>query len=120
MNKNVGGITPKAMDILMNYKWYGNVRELENTIERAVVLTDKENIGLENLPIEIQNFQEQIQVTPLADDEYSIKKASRLMEEELIRKALKKTHQNRSQASKILEISHPALLNKIKEYGIEE
>ncbi|MCJ7496356.1 MAG: sigma-54-dependent Fis family transcriptional regulator, partial [Deltaproteobacteria bacterium] len=51
---------------------------------------------------------------------YSIKKASRIMEEELIRKALKKTGGNRSHAVKILEISHPALLTKIKEYGIED
>ena len=66
MNKNVVGITPKALDALMNYRWYGNVRELENTIERAVVLTDRENIELENLPIEIQNFQDQIQLTTIS------------------------------------------------------
>ena len=57
MNKNVGGIDSKALEALMNYKWYGNVRELENTIERAIVLADGENIELENLPVEIQNFQ---------------------------------------------------------------
>jgi two-component system, NtrC family, response regulator AtoC len=120
MNKNVVGITSKALDVLMNYKWYGNVRELENTIERAIVLTDRENIEFENLPIEIQNFQDQIQLTPLAEEEHSIKKASRFLEMNLIKKALKKTKGNHTHAARLLEISHRALLYKIKEYGIIE
>jgi two-component system response regulator AtoC len=120
MNKNVVGITSKALDVLMNYKWYGNVRELENTIERAIVLTDTENIEFENLPIEIQNFQDQIQLTPLAEEEYSIKKASRFLEMNLIKKALKKTKGNHTHAARLLEISHRALLYKIKEYEIAE
>jgi two-component system response regulator AtoC len=120
MNKNVVGITSKALDVLMNYKWYGNVRELENTIERAIVLTDRENIEFENLPIEIQNFQDQIQLTPLAEEENSIKKASKFLEMNLIKKALKKTKGNHTHAARLLEISHRALLYKIKEYGIAE
>jgi two-component system response regulator AtoC len=120
MNKNVVGITSKALDVLMNYKWYGNVRELENTIERAIVLTDRENIEFENLPIEIQNFQDQIQLTPLAEEEYSIKKGSIFLEMNLIKKALKKTKGNHTHAARLLEISHRALLYKIKEYGIVE
>ncbi len=120
MDKKIAGITSRALDTLVNYKWYGNVRELENTIERAIVLTDRENIELENLPIEIQNFQDQIQLAPLADDEYSIKKASRFLEMNLIKKALKKTRGNHTHAARLLEISHRALLYKIKEYKIEE
>jgi len=120
MNKNVAGITPNALDALLNYKWYGNVRELENTIERAIVLTDRESIELENLPIEIQNFKDQIQLTPLAEEEHSIKKASRFLEMNLIKKALKKTKGNHTHAARLLEISHRALLYKIKEYGIVE
>jgi two-component system response regulator AtoC len=120
MSKNVVGIDSKALEALMNYKWYGNVRELENTIERAIVLTDRENIEMENLPLEIQNFQEEILLEPLAEEEYSIKKSSRFLEMNLIKKALKKTKGNHTHASKLLEISHRALLYKIKEYGIIE
>jgi len=120
MSKNVVGIDSKALEALMNYKWYGNVRELENTIERAIVLTDRENIEMENLPLEIQNFQEEIPLEPLAEEEYSIKKSSRFLEMNLIKKALKKTKGNHTHASKLLEISHRALLYKIKEYGIIE
>jgi len=104
----------------MNYKWYGNVRELENTIERAIVLTDKNIIELENLPIEIQNFKEEFQLESLPDEEYSIKKASKALETNLIKKALKKTKGNHTHAARLLEISHRALLYKIKEYGIVE
>jgi two-component system response regulator AtoC len=91
MSKNVLGIDSRALEALMNYKWYGNVRELENTIERAIVLADRENIEMENLPLEIQNFQEEIPLEPLAEEEYSIKKSSRFLEMNLIKKALKKT-----------------------------
>ena len=118
MDKNIAGIDSKSLEALMNYKWYGNVRELENTIERAIVLADRENIELENLPAEIQNFREQLRLEPLGEEEYSIKKTSRLMEMGLIKKALIKTRGNHTHAAKLLEISHRALLYKIKEYGI--
>ena len=120
MNKNIAGIDHQALEALMNHKWYGNVRELENTIERAVVLTDQDSIGLENLPIEIQEFKEEFQLEPLPDEEYSIKKASKTLEINLIKKALRKTKGNHTHAAKLLEISHRALLYKIKEYGIIE
>jgi two-component system response regulator AtoC len=120
MNKNVVGIDPKALETMMNYKWYGNVRELENTIERAIVLSDGENIELENLPPEIREFQEEVKLGPLVEGEYSIKKGSKMLETNLIKKALKKTKGNHTHAARLLEISHRALLYKIKEYGILE
>jgi two-component system response regulator AtoC len=120
MSKSVEGVDHRAMDTLMNYKWYGNVRELENTIERAIVLSEKENIELENLPMEIQNFREEFQTEAIPDEEYSIKKASKTLEINLIKKALQKTKGNHTHAARLLEISHRALLYKIKEYGIVE
>jgi len=119
-NKPVVGIDSRALEALMNYKWDGNVRDLENTMERAIVLADRESIEMENLPLEVQNFQEEIQLEPLAEEEYSIKKSSRFLEMNLIKKALKKTKGNHTHAAKLLEISHRALLYKIKEYGIVE
>ena len=120
LNKNVLGINPKALEALMNYRWFGNVRELENTIERAIVLADEINIQLENLPIEIREFREKVELASLVEEEYSIKKASKILEINLIQKALKKTRGNHTQAARILEISHRALLYKIKEYEIVE
>ncbi len=120
LNKNVADIDHSGLEALMNYKWYGNVRELENTVERAIVLSDKNYIQLENLPVEIQNFKEESQPEPMPDEEYSIKKASKSLEMNLIKKALKKTKGNHTHAARLLEISHRALLYKIKEYGIAE
>ncbi len=120
MNKNVKNLDHKAMETLMNYKWYGNVRELENTIERAIVLSEKDDIESENLPAEIQNSGQAFQPESLSEEEYSIKKASRSLEINLIKKALRKTKGNHTHAARILEISHRALLYKIKEYEIVE
>jgi two-component system response regulator AtoC len=118
LNNPIEGINPEALNCLLNYSWKGNVRELENIIERAIVLTDSNQIQVENLPIEIQSPKEESRVSSL-NDELSIKKASRYLEMDLIKKALHKTNGNHTHASKLLEISHRALLYKIKEYGIK-
>jgi two-component system response regulator AtoC len=113
-------VESKALEALMNYRWHGNVRELENTIERAIVLADRENIELDNLPGEIQDFRDEVPLEPMTEEELSIKKTSRFLEMNLIKKALVKTKGNHTHAAKLLEISHRALLYKIKEYGIIE
>jgi two-component system response regulator AtoC len=75
-------------------------------------------IVAEDLPERIREVRDPIQVQ-LSSGELSIKKTSRAMEEILIRRALQKTKGNRTRAAEILEISHRALLYKIKEYGID-
>ena len=118
LGKPIEGIIPEALNSLLNYSWNGNVRELENVIERAIVLTESNHIQAENLPVEIQNPKEESRFS-LLNDELSIKKASRYLEIDLIKKALIKTKGNHTHAAKLLEISHRALLYKIKEYGID-
>lgn len=116
---NTEGAAEDVLARLLEYSWPGNVRELENAIERAMILAQGKKIEADCLPSEVLGTRPSWK-KDLWGDEYSIKKASRIMEEELIRKALKKTGGNRSHAVKILEISHPALLSKIKEYGVED
>jgi len=118
LGKPIEEITQEALNCLLNYNWKGNVRELENVIERAIVLTESKQIQQENLPVEIQNPREESRIS-LLNDELSIKKASRYLEIDLIKKALLKTKGNHTHAAKLLEISHRALLYKIKEYGID-
>ena len=108
----------EAMKKLQRYHWPGNVRELENTIERAMVLCDGPKIGLDDLPAKITEYSPRA-AFQLPDDNLSIKKATYKIENELIRKALDKTGGNRTAAAKLLEISHRALLYKIKEYRID-
>ena len=108
-------LTPEALAALAQQPWPGNVRELENVIERAVVLADKPVIDVDFLGSLMK-----IRATSTAaeDQELSIKKATRSLEQDLIRRALGVTQGNRTNAAKLLEISHRALLYKMKEYGI--
>ncbi len=110
-------ISREAMRSLLDYRWPGNIRELENTIERAMVLADGERIELDGLPERLRDDTAQ-RALPLLGDDLSIKKASRAIERELIRRSLEKTGGNRTKAAELLEISHRALLYKIKEYGL--
>jgi two-component system response regulator AtoC len=104
-----------VLEALQQQPWPGNVRELENVIERALVLADGPSIDLEFLGT-VMNVQ--AKANGSSTDELSIKKATRELEQELIRKALGVTQGNRTNAAKLLEISHRALLYKMKEYGI--
>jgi two-component system response regulator AtoC len=117
MKTKVRGVTPPAMKRLLAYAFPGNVRELENVIERAMVLADREMLTEEDLPEKIQKEASAVE-TVLASGDLSIKKATSLIEETLIRRALDKTGGNRTAASRLLEISHRALLYKLKDYGI--
>lgn len=118
LNLNITGVAVEAMNLLLDHDWPGNVRELENTLERAIVLTTGPKIKPESLPANIREATHSGGMR-LGDDDFSIKKMSRIMEEELILKALRKTKGNRTKAAKLLEISHRALLYKIKEYNLE-
>jgi two-component system response regulator AtoC len=120
MGLRVTGATAEAMRTLIEAEWPGNVRELENTVERAMVLTEGDQIDLESLPERLRQSAGKVVQTPVPviDDDLSIKRASRRAEEDLIRRALVRTGGNRTRAAELLEISHRALLYKIKEYGI--
>jgi len=112
-------IEPESMRSLMAHRWPGNIRELENAIERACILCDGGSITPSCLPPSIRLPEEGYPGGSTDEENLSIKKAEDLIERELIRKALAKTGGNRTQAAKILEISHRSLLYKLKEYGIE-
>jgi two-component system, NtrC family, response regulator AtoC len=120
-NKRLGtslsGIEPDALKLLLEYAWPGNVRELENTIERAMVLAESSTIRVADLPEKLSEASDPIRTT-LQSGELSIKKTTRVIEEVLIRRALSRTGGNRTRAAEILELSHRALLYKIKDYGI--
>jgi two-component system response regulator AtoC len=120
MGLAVTGTTSEAMRLLIESEWPGNVRELENTVERAMVLTEGEQIDVDSLPERLRQPAGRLVTAPVpvVDDDLSIKRASRRAEEDLIRRALIRTSGNRTRAAELLEISHRALLYKIKEYGI--
>ena len=95
------------------------MRELENTIERAMVLSEGDVLQASDLPERIRDALDPVQVQ-LSTGELSIKKTTAAIEEILIRRALAKTKGNRTRAAEVLEISHRALLYKIKDYNITD
>jgi two-component system, NtrC family, response regulator AtoC len=119
LGTSIRGLDTETRRLLYEYSWPGNVRELENTIERAMVLSEGEQIISADLPERIREARDPVQVQ-LASGELSVKKTTRIIEEILIRRALQKTKGNRTRAAEVLEISHRALLYKIKDYQITD
>ncbi|MBW7956823.1 MAG: sigma-54-dependent Fis family transcriptional regulator [Deltaproteobacteria bacterium] len=107
-------ISAGAMEALKRYSWPGNIRELENVIERAMILEETGTIRESSLPL-LAGPEAPRSAGP---SDLSIKKAQESMERELIRKALDQTGNNKTKAAMLLEISHRALLYKIKSYGL--
>ncbi len=117
MGKNLKEISPAALGILLGCRWAGNVRELENAIERAVLLAEGDILLPQHLPAEIATREKaDHQVDSL--EGFSLKQAQHVIERKLITQALQETKGNRTQAARLLEISHPSLLSKLKTYDI--
>jgi two-component system response regulator AtoC len=118
LKKRIASISPGAMSRLMKHPWPGNVRELENVIQRAVVLAEQDALLPEHLPGSVVTGLENGHLDTLFEG-FSLKEAQRSLEKKLIVKALTETGGNRTRAARLLEISHPSLLSKIKAYGID-
>jgi len=113
--KNVSSATMAAM---MQHNWPGNIRELENAIERAIVLAEGTTLELENFAFGKAGTSNP-DSTGSGYDGFSLKTAKAELEDKMIRKALTATGGNRTHAANMLEISHPSLLSKMKLYGID-
>jgi two-component system response regulator AtoC len=127
LGKNVHRVSDEALERLVGYDWPGNVRELENLIERALILTDGDVIDAEALPTGVQPGADTGRNRPSEESDgagpeagMSLKQARKVFEAQFIRKALACTDGNRTHAARLLEISHRALLYKIKDYGIRD
>jgi two-component system response regulator AtoC len=114
--KHVKVLSKDAIEVLLVYSWPGNVRELENVIERALILEEGPEIGVDVLPISEKVTGGELPIDLTGN--LSIKKAEEAIERELIKRALEKTNGNRTKAAELLEISNRALLYKIKGYGL--
>jgi len=119
LGRPLRGIADDAMGRLRAYRWPGNVRELENVIERAVILAEGDRLTARELP---DTVAQPAPAEDAADDatDLSLRRARRTMEREWILRALRACNGNRTHAARRLQISHRALLYKIKEYGIAE
>lgn len=118
LGTRVESFSPEAYQLLLAYPWPGNVRELENVVERAIILSTCDVILPDALTPEIREYRSARSI-PQAFESLSLKKANRLLEQDLIARALKAAEGNHTKAAKILEISHRALLYKLKYYNLK-
>jgi len=123
MNKKIDGVSSDAIDIMTNYDWPGNVRQLQNAVERCcVMVSENQSIEPKHLPPELKsniNLPD-VKNVSIDDDNSSLPDATMdELEEMAIKQSLQKHNGNRSQASKALNIGLKTLYRKIEKYGIE-
>lgn len=112
LNKDIIGFSPEVVTIFQNYNWPGNLRELQNCVKRATLLTQGEYIKSDVLPAEFFQIQKQQNT---ADGNFSLSEN----EKETIIHALSKAQNNKSEAAKLLKITRKTLYNKLKHYNID-
>ncbi len=120
LSGKVKSISDEALDLLLAYHWKGNVRELENCIERAIILCEGSMITPEHISLtRTISAEDHFGNLPMHGTlENAAKKAVAIAETERITRALKETKGNKSRAAELLQVSYKTLLNKIKEYNI--
>jgi transcriptional regulator with GAF, ATPase, and Fis domain len=136
LKKSIEGIEADALERLVAYSWPGNIRELENVIERAVLFADSARIRLDDLPEEIRSGKLQasaaaLPLSPAAAPDAAppsspdglkeqVKAAMSKLERDLIERALKQTGGNVTHAARLLKISRKGLQLKMKELNLRE
>lgn len=116
VHKKIKGVTPEALKLLRSYYWPGNIRELENVIERIVILNNDSYIKADNLPVEISEIRKKVKGSIIYFPEEGINLEE--VEKELIIKALNMSGQNQSRAAQLLGITRSALIYRMQKYQI--
>ncbi len=132
LKKSVQGVEQDALDVLANYGWPGNIRELENVMERAVLFCDAQKLTVDNLPQEVRGGTGH-SVTPPPPDtslpvslsgdaglKEHVKVAMSRLERDIVSRALTQTGGNVTHAARLLKISRKGLQLKMKELGLRE
>ncbi len=127
LGKTVDGMSDGALSVLLRYGWPGNIRELENVLERTLLFCDSPVIGAEDLPDELRDEKRSAAamsvplppagVTGLKD---AVKLTTQRLEREMIERALAETGGNVTRAARKLEISRKSLQTKMKELGLRD
>jgi DNA-binding NtrC family response regulator len=116
LSKKIERVSAEAMAKFTDYDWPGNIRELENVIERAIILSKGPMIEVEDLPDLFHNLQEPQEVN--TENNLKLKEALRSPEKTLILKALKSTNGNRNETARVLGINRTTLYKKMQKFGL--
>jgi two-component system response regulator AtoC len=120
MKTGMGEVSPQALEKLKNYGWKGNVRELKNAIERAIILSEGGAISPEHISLSPARDGFPTDEVPMGGSlAETAREAQRIAETSRIRKALDETGGNKTRAAKTLGVSYKTLLTKIKDYGLQ-
>jgi two-component system NtrC family response regulator len=112
-------LAPEVWKVLYSYSWPGNIRELENTIEGALVMSVDDTITLKDLPAYmLTKEEEEIDFDKIVPQDLTLDKALEHIEEKLIVRALKSTDNVQSRAAEMLGISRHSMHYKMKKYGM--
>lgn len=114
LKKNIKGVDNLAMKVLLNYYWKGNVRELENVVERAMILGEGEFVTVDELPPSLKPA-----AAHLAEED-NLREAMKVYEREHIMNVLKKTGQDKKEACRLLGLSLASLYRKMEELNIDK
>lgn len=119
LNLSIRSITHQTIECICNYDWPGNVRDLENAIQSAMILSPDGIIQTEHLPLRVKGYEQTEPIISSENGGGSIKEINAQVEKELILETLKKHNFNRSITAEALNISRKTLFNKMKRYGID-
>jgi DNA-binding NtrC family response regulator len=120
LGMNVTGITRQAINKLMQYEWPGNIRDLENAVQSAMILSQNGVIDMDHLPMRIKGYPMSLEAKLMNDNESDlIKRTNSLAEKTVIEEALARYDYNRTLTAEALNISRKTLFNKMKKYGLK-
>ena len=125
LNQSPRRCTKEAIEQLKRHSWPGNIRELENVVERTLLFSDQHEIGLEDLAFSATSIVMNADCPAMsidADEDLKtrVRKITRKVEQDMIEKALEDTSGNVTQTAKKLGISRKSLQMKMKELGLRE
>lgn len=120
LNKNATAFSPEVTEQFRNYYWHGNLRELNNVVKRAVLLTQGETVSAESLPQEIVHSMEMSgNALPHNEEVSLLKNIAGSAERQAIIDVLEKVNYNKSRAAELMNIDRKTLYNKLKLYNIK-
>jgi DNA-binding NtrC family response regulator len=118
-NRNVTGVSEEAMSMLVAFEWPGNVRQLENVVERMVLLRGEGVLDVEDLPARMQKPRAQrTQPAELPEDGIDLRDAVEQFENKLILQALERTGWNKNRAAAVLRMNRTTLVEKLKKKNL--